>query len=152
MGGGDNKPQHIPDTIPPSVRRKTTSWVSARCLKKPEKRIYHSLSLLSILQHALGGGLVQGPTFNFMLLKQEKGHRTKEVRLMPRAGPLAAPRAGRQGAPEHTPACAVSERPASLMKCSCSSRSDPIKNSLMPCHRDSRSSQQLTSRLASINP
>lgn len=33
-------------------------------------------------------GLVQGPTFNFMLLKQEKGHRTKEVRLMSWDSPL----------------------------------------------------------------
>lgn len=61
-------------------------WVTAQCAKW---MIYHaSLTLLSILQHSLGVGLVQGPTFNFMLLKREKGHRTKEGRLMPWSGPL----------------------------------------------------------------
>lgn len=48
-----------------------------------KKGIYHAgLSLLSIIQQALRVGLVRGPTFNFMLLKQEKGRRTKEERLM----------------------------------------------------------------------
>lgn len=42
------------------------------------------LSLLSIFTTCMRSwGLVQGPTFNFMLLKQEKGHRTKGGRLMP---------------------------------------------------------------------
>ena len=68
-------------------------YVAATLLKKNKNpRIYHAgLSLLSILQHALGAGLVQGPTFNFMLLKQEKGHWTKEARLMQWASPLALP-------------------------------------------------------------
>lgn len=54
--------------------------LSAECEKW---MIYHvGLSLSSISQHSLGEGPVWCPTFNFMLLKQEKGHRTKDRRLM----------------------------------------------------------------------
>lgn len=78
------------------------------------------LSLLRILQHSLGVGLVQGPTFNFMLLKREKGHRTKEGRLMPWSSPLQYWQTQKGGAVSNL--SATRDRPARLMQSAHSSR------------------------------